>query len=270
MKRESFFYSLNMVVPPIMIAVLGVACFLVPWDGGERVTLMVTTLLTLTVYTVLVIENLPFGGSTPFLAKFILLMWCFAHGVFLLGILSIRIRLYMMQYSKIPLFISAMAWFLGYDLMKSMVFSTETVDSNKFKSPTAATAKEDDPRGIHTAALVFELEVNPANAGVAGEGESSDAAGRLSGGCSIPFFGNGAGSGATTEQQNGRLAPSADPSYEGLLERLVFSGRIESFGGFHGQDAMTFLRTGQFVDYCFSLISLTVFAIACLVQFHSD
>jgi hypothetical protein len=85
MQRESLFYTMNLVIPAVMIAVLGVACFAVPWDGGERVTLMVTTLLTLTVYTVLVIENLPFGGNTPFLAKFIMMLWCFAYGVFLLG-----------------------------------------------------------------------------------------------------------------------------------------------------------------------------------------
>ena len=67
--RQSHFYTLNLVAPAFMISLLGVACFWVPWNGGERVTLMVTTLLTLTVYTVLVIENLPFGGGTPFLAK---------------------------------------------------------------------------------------------------------------------------------------------------------------------------------------------------------
>jgi len=69
LSRKPFFYLLNLVVPAALISILGVACFVVPWDGGERVTLMVTTLLTLTVYVVLVIENLPFTGTAPFLSR---------------------------------------------------------------------------------------------------------------------------------------------------------------------------------------------------------
>ena len=45
-KRRAQFYMTNLVAPVLAIAIAGLLCFFVPYDGGERITLMITTVCT--------------------------------------------------------------------------------------------------------------------------------------------------------------------------------------------------------------------------------
>ena len=57
--RRSLFYVFNLLVPCMLVSALTMLCFYLPADAGEKVTLCITILLSLTVFLLLVAETMP-------------------------------------------------------------------------------------------------------------------------------------------------------------------------------------------------------------------
>ncbi|KAJ8314215.1 hypothetical protein KUTeg_008776 [Tegillarca granosa] len=57
--RRPLFYIFNMVMPCIMITLVALLGFYIPSESGEKVTMGITTLLSMTVFMMLVAENMP-------------------------------------------------------------------------------------------------------------------------------------------------------------------------------------------------------------------
>lgn len=65
------FYLNNLVVPCVLITLASLFTFILPPTTGERVTLVITTLLSLTVFMLMIAENTPTNSDvTPMIAKF--------------------------------------------------------------------------------------------------------------------------------------------------------------------------------------------------------
>jgi hypothetical protein len=61
----------NLVAPCILITLASLFTFILPPNTGERVTLVITTLLSLTVFMLMIAENTPTNSDvTPMIAKF--------------------------------------------------------------------------------------------------------------------------------------------------------------------------------------------------------
>ncbi|KAI8789411.1 neuronal acetylcholine receptor subunit alpha-10 [Biomphalaria glabrata] len=58
-KRRPLFYIFNMILPCILITLVALLGFYIPSDSGEKVTMGITTLLSMTVFMMLVTENMP-------------------------------------------------------------------------------------------------------------------------------------------------------------------------------------------------------------------
>ena len=58
-KRRPLFYIFNMFLPCILITLVSLLGFYIPSDSGEKVTMGITTLLSMTVFMMLVAENMP-------------------------------------------------------------------------------------------------------------------------------------------------------------------------------------------------------------------
>ncbi|XP_061185601.1 neuronal acetylcholine receptor subunit alpha-10-like [Saccostrea echinata] len=58
-QRRPLFYIFNMVMPCVMITLVALLGFYIPSDSGEKVTMGITTLLSMTVFMMLVAENMP-------------------------------------------------------------------------------------------------------------------------------------------------------------------------------------------------------------------
>lgn len=70
-RRKMLFYLNNLVVPCILITLASLFTFILPPNTGERVTLVITTLLSLTVFMLMIAENTPTNSDvTPMIAKF--------------------------------------------------------------------------------------------------------------------------------------------------------------------------------------------------------
>ncbi|XP_046844749.1 neuronal acetylcholine receptor subunit alpha-7-like [Xenia sp. Carnegie-2017] len=70
-RRKRLFYFNNLIVPCILITFASLLTFILPPNTGERVTLVITTLLSQTVFMLMVAENTPTNSDvTPMIAKF--------------------------------------------------------------------------------------------------------------------------------------------------------------------------------------------------------
>ena len=59
LKRRSLFYIVNLILPNFLIAMLGFFSFFIPVECGERISFVITVLLSMTVFLLLVAENIP-------------------------------------------------------------------------------------------------------------------------------------------------------------------------------------------------------------------
>ncbi|XP_013406818.1 acetylcholine receptor subunit beta-like 1 isoform X6 [Lingula anatina] len=72
-KRKTLFYTVNLIIPCVLISFLSVCTFFLPTDAGEKITLCVSLLISLVVFILLISKMLPpTSSSIPLIAKFLL------------------------------------------------------------------------------------------------------------------------------------------------------------------------------------------------------
>ncbi len=59
MRRKTLFYTVNLIIPCVGISFLTVLVFYLPSDSGEKVTLSISILVSLTVFFLLLAEIIP-------------------------------------------------------------------------------------------------------------------------------------------------------------------------------------------------------------------
>ncbi|XP_041791344.1 neuronal acetylcholine receptor subunit alpha-7-like [Chelmon rostratus] len=118
MRRRTLYYGLNLLIPCVLISILALLVFLLPADSGEKISLGITVLLSLTVFMLLVAEIMPpTSDSVPLIAQY------FATTMVIVG-LSVIATVLVLQYhhhdpdgSKMPkwtrvILLNWCAWFL--------------------------------------------------------------------------------------------------------------------------------------------------------------
>uniref|UniRef100_A0AAY4AJS3 Neuronal acetylcholine receptor subunit alpha-7 n=1 Tax=Denticeps clupeoides TaxID=299321 RepID=A0AAY4AJS3_9TELE len=118
MRRRTLYYGLNLLIPCVLISGLALLVFLLPADSGEKISLGITVLLSLTVFMLLVAEIMPAtSDSVPLIAQY------FASTMVIVG-LSVVVTVLVLQFhhhdpqgGKIPKWVRVVllnwcAWFL--------------------------------------------------------------------------------------------------------------------------------------------------------------
>uniref|UniRef100_A0A668A217 Neuronal acetylcholine receptor subunit alpha-7 n=1 Tax=Myripristis murdjan TaxID=586833 RepID=A0A668A217_9TELE len=118
MRRRTLYYGLNLLIPCVLISTLALLVFLLPADSGEKISLGITVLLSLTVFMLLVAEIMPAtSDSVPLIAQY------FATTMVIVG-LSVIATVLVLQYhhhdpdgGKMPkwtrvILLNWCAWFL--------------------------------------------------------------------------------------------------------------------------------------------------------------
>lgn len=73
MRRKTLFYTVNLIIPCVGISFLSVLVFYLPSDSGEKVSLCISILLSLTVFFLLLAEIIPPTSlAVPLLGKYLL------------------------------------------------------------------------------------------------------------------------------------------------------------------------------------------------------
>ncbi|XP_032940894.1 neuronal acetylcholine receptor subunit alpha-7-like isoform X2 [Catharus ustulatus] len=118
MRRRTLYYGLNLLIPCVLISGLALLVFLLPADSGEKISLGITVLLSLTVFMLLVAEIMPAtSDSVPLIAQY------FASIMVIVG-LSVVVTVLVLQFhhhdpqaGKMPKWVRVIllnwcAWFL--------------------------------------------------------------------------------------------------------------------------------------------------------------
>jgi hypothetical protein len=70
-RRKPLFYVFNMILPCLLITLVALLGFYIPSDSGEKVTMGITTLLSMTVFLMLVTESMPATSDVlPLIGKY--------------------------------------------------------------------------------------------------------------------------------------------------------------------------------------------------------
>lgn len=73
LRRKTLFYTVNLIIPCVAISFLSVLVFYLPSDSGEKVTLCISILVSLTVFFLLLAEIIPPTSlAVPLLGKYLL------------------------------------------------------------------------------------------------------------------------------------------------------------------------------------------------------
>ncbi|CAE1178373.1 CHRNN [Acanthosepion pharaonis] len=73
MRRKTLFYTVNLIIPCVSISFLTVLVFYLPSDSGEKITLCISILLSLTVFFLLLAEIIPPTSIVvPLIGKYLL------------------------------------------------------------------------------------------------------------------------------------------------------------------------------------------------------
>ena len=92
-RRKTLFYTVNLIIPCVLISFLSVCVFYLPTDAGEKMTMVISILLSLVVFLLLVSKILPPTSITiPLIAKYLLF-------TFIMNIFTILITVIIINWS---------------------------------------------------------------------------------------------------------------------------------------------------------------------------
>ncbi|KAL5004072.1 hypothetical protein ScPMuIL_017528 [Solemya velum] len=72
LRRKTLFYTVNLIIPCVLISFVSICVFGLPADAGEKITLCISILLALVVFLLLVSKTLPPSLKIPLIAKYLL------------------------------------------------------------------------------------------------------------------------------------------------------------------------------------------------------
>ncbi|XP_033637775.1 neuronal acetylcholine receptor subunit alpha-10-like [Asterias rubens] len=71
LRRKPLFYVVNLIIPCALISAMSIVEFILPCNSGEKVSLGITVLLSLTVFMLVVAENMPANSDNiPIIARY--------------------------------------------------------------------------------------------------------------------------------------------------------------------------------------------------------
>ncbi|XP_014911747.1 neuronal acetylcholine receptor subunit alpha-7-like isoform X3 [Poecilia latipinna] len=71
LRRRTLFYALNLLIPCVLLSSMTLLVFLLPANSGEKISLGITVLLSLTVFMLMVAEKMPApSGSVPLIGQY--------------------------------------------------------------------------------------------------------------------------------------------------------------------------------------------------------
>ncbi|XP_059159995.1 acetylcholine receptor subunit beta-like 1 [Physella acuta] len=72
LRRKTLFYTVNVIIPCVLISFVTVCVFALPAHGGQKITLSISVLFALVVFLLLVSKILPPSLTIPLIAKYLL------------------------------------------------------------------------------------------------------------------------------------------------------------------------------------------------------
>ena len=137
LRRKWLFYVLNMIVPIMCISFLNITCFIIPSESGERITLCISSFLTLAVFLTIMSSFLPESSDEVCLFGIYVGLQLLCSGLTILGsVISLHL------YHKDP----AEPVSFYYRLLSRLFCHTKSHDENDTHRHTnGRTATDEEP-----------------------------------------------------------------------------------------------------------------------------
>lgn len=137
-RRKTLFYTVNLIIPCMLISFVSICVFMLPADAGEKITLIISILLALVVFLLLISKLLPPSKTIPLIAKYLLF-------TFIMNIIAIGSTVFIINRNyRTPRTHRMPEWvrivFLKY--LPKFLFMTRPNHDERWKSPLKVHSEE--------------------------------------------------------------------------------------------------------------------------------
>ncbi|KAG5839357.1 hypothetical protein ANANG_G00204150 [Anguilla anguilla] len=123
-RRLPLFYTINMIIPCLLISFLTVLVFYLPSDCGEKVTLCISVLLSLTVFLLVITETIPSTSLViPLIGEYLLFTMIFVTLSIVITVFVLNVHYRTPKTHTMPQWVRSV--FLG--LLPKVMFMTRPV-----------------------------------------------------------------------------------------------------------------------------------------------
>ncbi|XP_042370755.1 neuronal acetylcholine receptor subunit alpha-3 [Plectropomus leopardus] len=147
-RRLPLFYTINMIIPCLLISFLTVLVFYLPSDCGEKVTLCISVLLSLTVFLLVITETIPSTSLViPLIGEYLLFTMIFVTLSIVITVFVLNVHYRTPKTHTMPCWVRTV--FLG--LLPRVMFMTRPErDPEKVAAASSAQALHSRPCAIHS------------------------------------------------------------------------------------------------------------------------
>ncbi|KAF6024763.1 CHRNB4 [Bugula neritina] len=130
LKRKALYYTLNILIPCILLNALGIGLFILPADSGEKVSFGLGILLTVFVFAILVNENIPKTSDyTPVMGIYLVIIMSMISFSLFIAIVIENLHHRRPKLKPVPkwvrfLFLGRFPKWLGIELPKLPLFTS--------------------------------------------------------------------------------------------------------------------------------------------------
>ncbi|KAM4602851.1 neuronal acetylcholine receptor subunit alpha-3, partial [Polymixia lowei] len=134
-RRLPLFYTINMIIPCLLISFLTVLVFYLPSDCGEKVTLCISVLLSLTVFLLVITETIPSTSLViPLIGEYLLFTMIFVTLSIVITVFVLNVHYRTPKTHTMPCWVRSV--FLG--LLPKVMFMTRPERDPEKEATTAA------------------------------------------------------------------------------------------------------------------------------------
>lgn len=152
LRRKTLFYTVNLIIPCVLISFVSVCVFALPADAGEKITLCISILLALVVFLLLISKILPPSLTIPLIAKYLLF-------TFIMNIFAIVCTVVVINRNYRTPRTHCMPYWVRYVFLNFLpkVLRMERPDhDNRWKKPEASVQR----MGLDREKAVLEMNIN--------------------------------------------------------------------------------------------------------------
>ncbi|KAG7481657.1 hypothetical protein JOB18_001373 [Solea senegalensis] len=157
-RRLPLFYTINMIIPCLLISFLTVLVFYLPSDCGEKITLCISVLLSLTVFLLVITETIPSTSLViPLIGEYLLFTMIFVTLSIVITVFVLNVHYRTPKTHTMPYWVRSV--FLG--LLPRVMFMTRPErDPEKVTVADCVHTAHVRPRAVHST-NILQKPYNP-------------------------------------------------------------------------------------------------------------